>query len=226
MGDQTDQILNIAATYTGTHVLGPGFRSVVWVQGCPFHCYGCISPQWIPIRPARQVSVSALIDDLLSNPQVDGLTFSGGEPFLQASGLASLIRKARHVRDLTLICYTGYSLSDLRQLSSSSDAAELLDQVDVLIDGPYIQDLDDNRGVRGSSNQTVHFLTDRIKGYDFHTQLRKSEVIIRDGEVFFVGVPPKNLLNRINHDLASMTKLLRGLYAYPHVESTHRFKEV
>lgn len=226
MGDQTNQILNIAASYTGTYVLGPGFRSVVWVQGCPFHCHGCISPQWIPVRPARQVSVSALIDELLSNPHVDGLTFSGGEPFLQASALASLIRKARQIRNLSLVCYTGYSLSDLRQLSTASGAAELLDQVDVLIDGPYIQGLDDNRGLRGSSNQTVQFLTDRLKGYDFHTQMRNTEVIIRDGEVFYVGVPPKNMLNRINRDLTSTTKLLRGLYAYPHVESTLGTEEI
>ncbi|MBE0697352.1 MAG: radical SAM protein, partial [Anaerolineaceae bacterium] len=88
-------VLNIAAICKGTRSLGPGLRAVVWVQGCPFQCPGCIAPDWIPIHPSHLYSPEQLVDDLLGDPHIQGLTFSGGEPMLQAVGLAFLSRLAR-----------------------------------------------------------------------------------------------------------------------------------
>lgn len=212
MGSSNKYLLNIAATCAGTNALGPGFRSAIWVQGCPFNCKGCISPQWIPIKSARLVAVEVLVEKLLFNPFVEGFTISGGEPFLQAEGLAELMRQARRKRDLSLICFTGYRLDQLQTLSTTNGVSDLLSQVDVLIDGPYIEELNDNRGLRGSSNQVIHHLTDRLKHFDLETQPRNAEIHIRDGEMMFVGVPPQGVIPRVVRDVHTYSKQAQGLY--------------
>lgn len=108
------QPLNVAATRVGTRALGPGVRSVVWVQGCPFRCAGCVAPEWIPERPARRADPDRLAAELLADPQVTGFTLSGGEPMSQAAGLARLVRRARLLRDVSVVCFTGYRLERLR----------------------------------------------------------------------------------------------------------------
>src|ERR1035441_4932155 len=117
-------MVNVAATCVCTRALGPGLRSVVWVQGCPFRCPGCIAPDWIPDRPARHISPGELAAELLADPDIGGLTFTGGEPMIQADGLAQVIRSARRERDLTLICFTGYRLAGLRARPPGPGVAE------------------------------------------------------------------------------------------------------
>jgi anaerobic ribonucleoside-triphosphate reductase activating protein len=184
-------MVNLAATCVGTRALGPGLRSVVWVQGCPFRCRGCIAPDWIPMRPAREVTPAALADELLSDPAVTGLTFSGGEPMMQASELAEVARTARRKRDVSLICFTGYRLATLRSRPPAPGVAELLEQIDVLIDGLYIESKNDDRGLRGSDNQRVHHLTDRLAATDHQLTSgpRRSEIRLRDRYALLVGVP-------------------------------------
>lgn len=192
--------LNLAATCVGTRALGPGLRSVAWVQGCPFDCRGCLAPEWIPDKLAQQMDPEDLAGHLLSHPGIDGLTLSGGEPMLQAAGLAETVRLARTVRDLTVICYTGYRLNKLiGQRQPSPGAAALLAQVDVLIDGPYVAGLDDGRGLRGSTNQRVHHLTGHLSGYPFETAPRTAELRIGGTEALMVGVPPSGLLMALDH---------------------------
>ena len=177
----------------GTRALGPGLRSVVWVQGCPFRCSGCIAPEWIPERPGREVRPADLAAELLAHPGVTGLTFSGGEPMAQAVGLAAVIETARRQRDLTLICFTGYRLSDLRDRHPGPGVTELLAQTDVLIDGRYVAGSNDGRGLRGSSNQQVHMLTGRLA--DAAAGLaggpRRAEIRLRDRSALLVGVPDR-----------------------------------
>ncbi|WP_346101291.1 4Fe-4S single cluster domain-containing protein [Nonomuraea maheshkhaliensis] len=191
-------LLNVAATCVGTSVLGPGRRSAVWVQGCPFRCRGCMAPDWIPDRPARLVEPAALVAELLSDPRVDGLTLSGGEPMEQARGLAEVVRLARLVRDVTVICFTGHRLERLRTRPPATGVPDLLAGLDVLIDGRYVAARDDGRGLRGSANQRVHHLTGRLAGHDFTGGARKAEVRVRDEEVLLVGVPPPGLLGALD----------------------------
>jgi anaerobic ribonucleoside-triphosphate reductase activating protein len=190
---QKNFILNVAAVCSATHTLGPGLRAVVWVQGCPFHCQGCVAPDWIPFKPARLVDVEELVDELLSNPNVSGLTFSGGEPMKQAAGLAAVAQLARQRRELDIICFTGYKLEKLLKLPLDPAVQELLAQVDVLIDGSYIARLNDNKGLRGSSNQRIHHLSLRLKNFDFENTTRQVEMQIADGQILMVGVPPKGM---------------------------------
>ncbi|MHA5050445.1 4Fe-4S single cluster domain-containing protein [Streptomyces sp. SD15] len=200
----TSPMLNIADAVTTT-VLGPGLRAAVWVQGCPFRCPGCMAPHWIPDRPAHSVSADDLADRLLSVPGVRGLTLSGGEPMAQAEGLAAVCARVRaHAPGLDVICFTGYRLARLRRDPPTPGVPRLLAHVDVLIDGRYVAALDDGRGLRGSSNQTVHHLTERLRdrAHDLDHAPRTAEVLIRGGEVVITGVPPRHLLDSLDRALA------------------------
>ena len=193
-------VLNVAATCVGTRALGPGLRSVVWVQGCPFHCRGCLAPEWIPDRPARRVAVADLATELLADPAVTGLTFSGGEPMAQAAGLAELAAVARADRELTVVCFTGFRLERLRRHPPDAGVCDLLEAVDVLIDGQYVEALNDGTGLRGSSNQRVHHLTARLRddAFDWEGGRRAAEIRVADREVMVVGVPPHGLLDAVD----------------------------
>jgi anaerobic ribonucleoside-triphosphate reductase activating protein len=183
-----DSILNVAAYSVRTQALGPGMRAVIWVQGCPFHCPGCIAPNWIPFRPAYSFSPAQILDKF-DLETIDGFTFSGGEPMDQAEGLTQVIRLARKTKELSLICFTGYRYERLINNPPNSGVPELLKEVDVLIDGPYIQAQNNSRGLRGSKNQRVIRLSSRFDSHDFESQSRRLEVTISDGELSFVGIP-------------------------------------
>ncbi|MFE1596846.1 4Fe-4S single cluster domain-containing protein [Nocardia sp. NPDC058705] len=197
-------VLNIAATSTATESLGPGFRAVVWVQGCPLNCRGCVAPEWIPIQPRRLVPPAELAADLLAGPAFDGLTLSGGEPMLQAQALAELVRRIRAENEITVICFTGFTLARLRATPPGPGVAELLSQIDILVDGPYVAARDDGRGLRGSTNQVVHHLTDRLRdcGYDFEHRVRTAELHVDERSVTLVGIPPHGLLATLDSVLA------------------------
>jgi anaerobic ribonucleoside-triphosphate reductase activating protein len=183
--------LHIAETCVATRALGPGLRSVAWVQGCPFSCRGCIAPEWIPPEPAREVRPADLAAELLAHPGVGGFTFSGGEPMSQAAGLAQVIHIARRQRDLTLICFTGYRLAQLRADPPGRGVVDLLAQTDVLIDGRYVAARNDGFGLRGSDNQRVHFLTGRLAHAEAELTggPRRAEIRIRGRSALLVGVP-------------------------------------
>jgi anaerobic ribonucleoside-triphosphate reductase activating protein len=196
-------LLNIASISARTQALGPGTRAAIWVQGCPFACPGCIAPDWIPLVPALQLTPEEILARLdLEN--TNGLTFSGGEPMAQAAGLAALARLARQEKDLDLICFTGYRYERLLKNPPNKGVAELLEQVDVLIDGPFIQALNDSVGLRGSSNQRIIHLTSRLKNYDFESKKREVEITITDGEIAFIGIPTPDMLSAIQEPLTQI----------------------
>ncbi len=215
--NEPDNILNIAATCPSTHALGPGCRAVVWVQGCVFQCPGCIAPDWIPIQPARLIKPEVLVNELLSDPKVTGLTFSGGEPVVQAAGLAHLARLARKRREINIICFTGFQRAFLESTPPFPGVTELLDQVDVLIDGPYIARMNDNVGLRGSKNQKIHYLTDRLRNFDLENQPRTAEVHLLHGQAMIVGVPPTRLGEAFNQAVDQAQKMERELLRYERV---------
>lgn len=186
--------LNIAALAGRTQALGPGTRAAIWVQGCPLNCPGCLAPQWIPFMPAMNLRPEQILERLDLN-EINGLTFSGGEPMEQAAGLAALARLARKEKELDLICFTGYRYEKLLNNPPNQGVAELLAQVDVLIDGPFIQALNDSVGLRGSSNQRVIHLTSRLKMHDFESHQRNIEIKVTDGEWAFVGIPTPGILS-------------------------------
>lgn len=202
--------LNVAATCQATRALGPGVRAVVWVQGCAFQCRGCIAPDWIPIRPAHLVEPKRLAEHLMVNSAVTGLTISGGEPMLQAEALARFVREARRIRDVNVICFSGYQLDQLRKAPPGPGVADFLASIDVLIDGPYIDRLNDDRGMRGSRNQRIHHLSGRLAGHDFDSLARTTEIMVQDGSAFLVGVPTRKTLNSFSLAMQQVDDMARG----------------
>lgn len=199
--------LNLAAFCPATRALGPGWRAAVWVQGCPFRCKGCLVPAWLPFVEARKWPPEELATEVLKDPRIEGLTISGGEPFLQARALARFVAAARKIRELNVICFTGFMLEDL-QNGAACHAAELLQEADVLIDGPYVAELNDGKGLRGSSNQRVHFLGPRLSAsvFDFTSAPRLVEVHVRDREILVAGVPPRDFHEQIMETLSHVRK--------------------
>jgi anaerobic ribonucleoside-triphosphate reductase activating protein len=184
--------LNVAAICPSSKVLGPGSRFIVWVQGCCFNCCNCGSPEWRDMKDVLLISPHELAQKILSVPGLEGLTISGGEPFLQAENILKLVRLIRTNSPLSIICYTGFMLADLKQIGDPA-VREILAQIDVLVDGPYVDELNDNLGWRGSTNQTVHFLSGlyRERAEEFHTRRRDIEVHLHEDHRLLVGIKPK-----------------------------------
>ncbi|MEE1784532.1 4Fe-4S single cluster domain-containing protein [Streptomyces sp. SP17BM10] len=207
--------VNVAATRVGTRALGPGLRSVVWVQGCPFTCRGCMSPDWIPDHPARLVAPGDLAAELLADQRVTGLTLSGGEPMAQADALADTVELARSRRDVSVLCFTGHRLERLRDHPPHPGVPRLLALVDVLVDGLYVAAHNTGRGLRGSANQRVHRLTGRARDetHDYENGARSAEIALDGPEALLVGVPPAGLLEAF--DTAVTTVRNRIAHADP-----------
>ena len=192
-GKDTSSLLSIYdICRNGTKVLGPGLRYVIWTQGCPFHCLGCATPSSRPITNDRQVRIDELAEDILGRPYIEGITISGGEPFVQAGAIADFLNIVLIERpELTVITYTGYLL----EMLTGNEEKRLLDYVDLLIDGPYLKDYNDNKGIRGSSNQRMHFLTPRLQAWREELQegKRKVEYHVTNERTIAYGVPPVSM---------------------------------
>ncbi|MBQ2047358.1 MAG: anaerobic ribonucleoside-triphosphate reductase activating protein [Schwartzia sp.] len=146
--------LRIAGLVDDSIVDGEGYRFTVFTQGCPHHCEGCHNPEtWDP-QGGRIEDTDKILSEILQNPLLQGVTFSGGEPFAQAAPLAELAKKI-HSHGLDIWSYTGYTYE---KLCSSDDPAvhALLDELDVLVDGPFVLSQKDlTLEFRGSKNQRV-----------------------------------------------------------------------
>lgn len=184
--------LNIATTCPSTKVLGPGNRFVIWVQGCCFDCHNCGSPDWRILKDSTLVTPKDLSKEVLKSQGIEGITISGGEPMLQAGGLYELIRNVRSVRPLSVICFTGFTLEELKGKKDSTTDA-FLSEIDVLIDGLYMDSLNDNKGLRGSSNQEIHFLSGIYKELadEFADRKRDIELYLFQKSYLMVGIKPR-----------------------------------
>ncbi|WP_392436045.1 4Fe-4S single cluster domain-containing protein [Chlorogloeopsis fritschii PCC 9212] len=149
--------LNIMGYVDESEVNGPGCRAVVWVQGCLRECPGCFNEESWSFEINQLVSVDNLAEKILSNPRNQGVTFSGGEPFWQAPALATLARKVK-AAGLNVMSFSGFTLEQLQSDYAPAGALDLLDQLDILIDGPYVESLALNSpdSPVSSSNQRVH----------------------------------------------------------------------
>ncbi len=146
--------MRIASAVSDSIVDGPGLRYTVFTQGCPHHCKGCHNPDTHDPTGGKEVSLEVLIAEMLKNPLLDGLTLSGGEPFLQAEACAALA-VAAHEKGLDVWTYTGYTWEELIAAHDPAQDA-LLQQTDVLVDGPFVLSLKSySAQFRGSTNQRL-----------------------------------------------------------------------
>jgi len=144
--------MRISETIHDSIVDGPGLRYVIFTQGCPHACPGCHNPGTHDSLGGREISVEELIRDMLSNPLTDGLTLTGGEPFAQAADCAKIARAAQEA-GLNVWCYSGWTWEELQKMP---EAQALLEEIDVLVDGPFWAEEKSLRlKWRGSENQRV-----------------------------------------------------------------------
>lgn len=197
--------MNLARILYPVQVLGPGNRIGIWLCGCNRTCKGCSNPElWIQ-RDEFEIDVSnvaSLIRKIAESHKVDGFTISGGEPFLQADELRLLLSFLTPI-STDILVYTGYRLEELRELHSKS-VNGILGSIAVVVDGAYIEDLNDNSVLRGSSNQKIHILNpdyeDSYRMYLASTQNQIQNFNTVDG-VVSVGIHRKTFTRHYSDNM-------------------------
>lgn len=145
--------IQIAGLVNDSIVDGTGMRYTIFTQGCPHHCAGCHNPQTHDFDGGKSIETDEIVEKFRKNPLLDGITLSGGEPFCQSAACLELA-KAAHAAGLNVWIYSGYTYETL--LNGENSWKYLLDEADVLVDGPFLQEkrtLDCR--FRGSSNQRL-----------------------------------------------------------------------
>ena len=144
--------LRILDIVEDTMVDGPGFRTAVYCAGCNHRCPGCHNPQSWAFDGGRDMTIKEIMRVILADPYTRGVTFTGGDPMYQAAGFAELARQIHRRTPKDIWCYTGFTFESLIH----QDQRELLSELDVLVDGPFIEALRDTDLLfRGSSNQRL-----------------------------------------------------------------------
>ncbi len=141
--------------YHNSVVDGPGRRSVIQTAGCSIHCAGCFVPQTHERENGTLVSITSIVDEVLSKRiDHDGVTILGGEPFDQPGPIAELVsRLKRHQMHITV--YSGFTIEQLIQRKVPS-VDYILVNIDLLIEGPFINNMREGAGeYRGSRNQQL-----------------------------------------------------------------------
>jgi anaerobic ribonucleoside-triphosphate reductase activating protein len=187
--------LRVAQIVVCTEAEGPGRRFALWFQGCPLRCPGCCNPEMLPFEGGRLLSLAAVVKQLqeaAAAHQLEGITLLGGEPLAHAAAGAALARAA-HEMGLSVMVFSGYLLEEARRLADPA-VAELLAETDILVDGPYVRELPETRRRWiGSSNQRIHFLSDRCDPGDPRWLARNTlEIRLRDGELAVNGFPARH----------------------------------
>jgi len=148
--------MRVAGLIQDSIVDGPGLRFVVFAQGCELHCAECHNPEARVLDGGAETDVGAVVAEMARNPLTDGLTLSGGEPFLQAADCALIAAAARDM-GLSVWTYSGYTFEELIGLAESDPGArELLALTDVLVDGRFVlAERTLSAKWRGSGNQRL-----------------------------------------------------------------------
>ena len=180
--------LNIMGYVDESEVNGPGCRAVIWVQGCLRECPGCFNLESWSFETNQLMSLESLAQKILHNPRNQGVTFSGGEPFWQAPALASLAGKIK-AAGLNVMSFTGFTLEQLQSQSAPEGAQALLQQLDILVDGPYIQSLAINspNSPVSSSNQRIHVFNPALQDQITWASDQIEVHIFKDGSRIITG---------------------------------------
>lgn len=180
--------ISLHAILPSSRANGPGVRMVIWFQGCTMGCPACFNPLSHPRARTWVVSIADMLKKIVNaTSEVEGVTISGGEPLQQVTALEALLRGIREKTDLSILLFSGYTRVEIERMPLGPS---ILGMVDVLIAGRYVRSLQCGRGLRGSSNQEVCFLTPRY-GPDDISRIPAAEVRIgANGVVEVSGIRP------------------------------------
>jgi anaerobic ribonucleoside-triphosphate reductase activating protein len=146
--------------------LGPGNRIVIWLIGCQHKCVGCSNPELWAKNKDKEFTVDqlvSLIQKSFKNQDIDGITITGGEPFDQYQDMMDFIGKIR-ILSSDILVYSGYTLSELRNNIDCNVLENIMKNISVLIDGRYIEALNDSyTPLRGSTNQIIHYIDQSVR---------------------------------------------------------------
>lgn len=187
--------VQVAQIVPVTEAEGPGKRFALWFQGCPMRCPGCCNPEMLPFDGGSRITVAAVleqIDTAARDHGVEGISLLGGEPLAHAAGGAIIARELWQ-RQLSVMIYSGYTLEEARELPDPA-VADLLAHTDLLVDGRYVREQPETqRRWIGSTNQRIHFLTDRYNPDDGCWERKNTlEIRLRDGELTVNGFPSRS----------------------------------
>lgn len=193
VGAEEGGTVSVAAFLPRSRVNGPGLRSVLWVQGCPMRCGGCFNRAFQEFDGRDRHAPEEIARWMLGAAGTEGVTFSGGEPFAQAAGLAAVARIVRKAGKGVVI-FTGYSREEL-SLNESADWKALLEHADMVIAGPYEQGKPAPHPLLSSANQEILYLTDRYRGCAAGPGGKRVEFRISlTGDTVLTGLPRSSLL--------------------------------
>jgi len=190
-------MLNIYNYIESTKTLGPYNRFALWTQGCPFSCEGCMTPDSQDFNSGLNIEVNKMIELILNIGDIEGITISGGEPFAQAKELNEIIEKIKQKKDIGVIVYTGFTLSQLKY-KNDIYINKFLENIDILIDGLFDSSLNDGISLRGSSNQNIYQFTQRyINVFDkyYNQSIREIEIHMKDENMMISGIPKNNTIS-------------------------------
>ena len=154
-------MLELSGIVSDSIVDGPGIRTTVFSQGCPHHCPGCHNPETWEFGCGTPMAEETILQIVRSNPLCRGVTFSGGEPFAQAAAFAKLAKLLKEA-GYEVASYTGYTFEQL--LKGNSQQLALLENIDILIDGPFLMEEKTlELSFRGSRNQRIIHVPESLR---------------------------------------------------------------
>lgn len=200
-----DGIIRVSHYCASTNVLGPGTRFALWLQGCEKRCPKCINPEGRDLGGGYLMPIGELITKIKAQEGINGITISGGEPFLQFDMLELLVQSISRETGLDIMLYSGYELREIIMMLGNGRAKEFFSHIDIFVDGAYIDVLNTGSIYRGSDNQKFYFFTDKYAAFSekfYSTRGRDIEFELgRENDVVMIGIPPKDFygefVNRI-----------------------------
>lgn len=182
-------MLNIHNIETSNYVNGDGCRYVLWLQGCNLACVGCWNTETWSFEEKTLKTVDEIFEEIVNlKDGIEGITFTGGEPFLQSEELSKLAQLVKENTNLNIQIFSGFAIEELQ----SNSQKYLLNNTDILVSGRY----DKNKL---NNNQSLYILNENIDPWQFNNSDVQID-IDENGNIKITGYPPSKLINELKRE--------------------------